>query len=119
MIVKKVRRGVSKLIAPPIKPRWNNGIWEIQSSMIFSDSQMPQSLLLRGKVGLERTIKEKKVFHIYLHPWNLLWYQRLRDDLEIMLKYVAKRRDEGKLDVLTMGELAEYLNSKELVHRQS
>jgi hypothetical protein len=83
--------------------------------MNFSDSQIPQSLLLRGKIGLDRAIKDKKVFHIWLHPWNLLCYDRLREDLEKMLKYVSKRRDEGKIKVMTMNELAEYLNSKEIV----
>jgi hypothetical protein len=72
---------------------------------------MPQSLLFRGKIGLDRAIKEKKVFQIWLHPWNLLSYPRLKGDLEKMLKYVTKRRDEGKLEIMTMGELAKYLNS--------
>jgi len=112
LICKKIEGGISKFITPPIEPRWDNGIWEIQSSMIFFDSQIPQSLLLRFKIGLERTIKDKKVFNIWLHPWNLFCYERLTDDLEKMLKYVSKRRDEGKIDVMTMNEMADFLNNK-------
>lgn len=111
-INKKIELGVSKFIAPPIEPRRDNGIWEIQSSMTFFDSQIQQSLLLRFKIGFERAIKNKTIFHIWLHPWNLLCYERLTDDLEKMLKYVSKRRDEGKIDVMTMNELADYLNSR-------
>jgi peptidoglycan/xylan/chitin deacetylase (PgdA/CDA1 family) len=107
----KIHSGIIKFIAPPVQPRWNNGIWEIQTSMMFCDTQIPQSLILRGKLGLDRTIKEKKIFHIWLHPWNLIYFHRLKDDLEKMLKYISKRRDEGKIEIMTMNDLAEYLNS--------
>jgi hypothetical protein len=114
LVIKKFKRGISKLLAPPpIKPRWDKGIWEIQSSMSFSDTQIPHSLLVRSKVGLDRAIKEKKIFHIWLHPFNLFYYQRLKDDLETLLKYVSKRRDKGQINIMTMNELAEYLNSND------
>jgi peptidoglycan/xylan/chitin deacetylase (PgdA/CDA1 family) len=106
--------GISKIIAPPVEPIWMNGIWEIQSSLFFSDKQIPQSLLLRAKIGVERTIKNKKVFHICFHPWDLLIYDRLRQDLETFLKYICKKMDNRKLTILTMGELADYLDSKKV-----
>jgi hypothetical protein len=115
MIFKKIRGTIKKFIAPPIQPKWMDGIWEVQSSMFFSDIQIPPSLLLRGKIGLERAIKDKKIFHIWLHPWDLFVYNRLRDDLEKMLKYVNRRRAEGKLEIMTMAELAKYLNSDRTV----
>jgi hypothetical protein len=115
LIFEKFKLGISKFIAPRVEPRWDNGIWEIQSSMCFSDLQIPQSLLLRGKIGLDRAIKEKNIFHIWLHPWDLFCYQRLKDDLGKMLKYVSKRRDEGKIEVMTMNDLAEYLNTEEMI----
>ena len=84
--------------------------------MFFCDTQMPASLLLRGKLGLERSISNRKVFHIWLHPWTLLNYEGLKDDLDKFLKYVSKRREKGELEVMTMGELASGLN-KEKSHR--
>jgi len=112
LLINKVGGGVNKLIAPPVEPRWRDGIWEIQSSMFFSELQIPQSLLIRSKFGLDRSIKNRKLFHIWFHPWSLLRNKRLKDDLEQFLKYVNNKRKNGKLEVMTMGELAEYLNSE-------
>ena len=78
--------------------------------MLFSDPQIPQSLLSRAKLGLEKTIRNKRVFNIFLHPWNLLLYKRLESDLETFFKYVSKKRDKGELEVLTMGKFAELLD---------
>lgn len=110
IFIRKFTGGITKIIATPVEPIWADGIWEIQSSMLFSDPQIPQSLLLRAKLGLEKTIKKNKVFNIFLHPWNLLLYRRLESDLEKFFKYVFKKRDKGELQVLTMGKFAELLD---------
>jgi hypothetical protein len=98
------------MIAPPVEPEWEDGIWKIPSSMHFCDPQIEFSVLLRAKLGLYRAIRSKKVFHIWLHPHNLLMYPSLRDDLDKFLAFVAKKRDEEKIDVMTMGEFGEVLN---------
>ncbi|MCK4528757.1 hypothetical protein KAW18_15425 [candidate division WOR-3 bacterium] len=63
-------------------------------------------------MGLYRAIRSKKVFHIFLHPHNLLMYPSLKDDLDRFLGIVAKKRDEGKIEVMTMGGFSEVLNGK-------
>jgi hypothetical protein len=109
-LIRKFNGGIDKMIAPPAEPKWMDGIREIPTSMFFCDPQIKFSVLPRAKLGLYRTIRSKKVFHIFLHPHNLLMYPSLKDDLDRFLAVVAKKRDEGKIEVRTMGEFAEVLN---------
>ena len=111
-LIRKFNGGINKIIAPPTEPKWMNGIWEIPSSMFFCDPQIKFSVLPRAKIGLYRAIKSKKVFHIWLHPHNLLMYPSLKDDLDKLLGIVAKKRDERKIEVMTMGEFVRVLDGK-------
>ncbi|RCV66154.1 Peptidoglycan/xylan/chitin deacetylase [Methanophagales archaeon] len=111
-LVRKFNGGMDKMIAPPAEPKWANGIWEMPASMLFCDPQVKFSVLPRAKIGLYLAIRSKKVFHIYLHPHDLLRYSSLRDDLDKFLAVVAKKRDEGDIEVMTMGKFAEVLNGE-------
>jgi len=108
--IQKASGARDKVLAPPVRPLWQDGIWEIASSMYFCDPQMPFTLVPRARLGLWRTIRSNRVFHIWLHPWSFLLYNSLERDLESFLSLVAKKRDRGELQVMTMGELASYLN---------
>ena len=103
---------IDKAIAPPTEPVWRDGIWEIPSSMFFCDPRMPFSLSLRARLGLERAMRANKVFHIFLHPHNLLAQPSLGKMLDKFLSLVAEKREGGRLQVFTMGGLASYLNEK-------
>ena len=105
--IRKISGAIDKVIAPPTEPEWRDGIWEIPYSMSFCDTQIKFSVLPRAKIGLYRAIRSKKVFHVFLHPHNLLMYSSLKDDLDRFLAVVAKKRDEGKIEVMTMGEVSE------------
>ncbi|MCK4733980.1 MAG: polysaccharide deacetylase family protein [Methanophagales archaeon] len=109
LLIRKFNGGIDKIIAQPAEPKWMDGIWEIPTSVLFCDSQFKFSVLPRAKIGLYRAIRSKKVFHIYLHPHDLLRYSSLKEDLDRFLGIVAKKRDEGKIEVMTMGEFAEVL----------
>ncbi len=102
---------IKKLIAVPVEPAWKDGIWEIPSSMYFSEPRPEWSVLLRARKGLKKAIKNDKVFHICLHPWNILLYDRLIDDINTFLKLVSKYREIDDLMVVTMGQLADILDS--------
>ena len=104
ILIRKFNGGIDKMIAPPTEPKWKDGIWMIPSSMYFCDTQIRFSVLPRAKIGLCRAMQSKKVFHIWLHPHNLLINPSLKDDLDKFLGIVAKKRDEGKIEVMTMGE---------------
>lgn len=106
-LIRKFNGGIDKIIAPPAEPKWMDGIWEIPTSMHFHDPQIKFSVLPRAKLGLHRAIKSKRVFHIYLHPQCLLSYSSLKDDLDKFLGVVSKKRDEKKIEVMTMGTFAE------------
>lgn len=101
---------LSKITAPPTEPIFKDGIWEIPASMYFYDSLFPSLLqstqTLRAKMGLRQAMKQNKVFHVYLHPENLLLQPSLANKLNDFLAYVAEWRDNGDLNVTTMGELA-------------
>lgn len=102
---------------PPVLPRWTEGLWEIPTSMVFSGQTILTNILaLRAKLGINRTIRSNKVFHISLHPWNLL-NSSIAQEFEKILPFVCEKRDKGNLQLATMGELASYLNKKR--HRSS
>ena len=110
IVLKKFKGSVDKIIAPPVEPKWIDGIWEIQSSAHFCDPQTPKSLFFKSKLGLERAISNKKIFHIWFHCWSPLLYKKLEQDLRKFLECISEKRREDKLEVITMGELAEKLN---------
>ena len=110
ILIRKFNGGIDKMIAPPTEPKWMDGIWKIPSSMYFCDPQIKFSVLPRAKIGLYMALISKKVFHIFLHPHNLLLYPSLKDDLDKFLALVSKKRGEGKIEVMTMGEFGEILN---------
>lgn len=112
ILIRKFNGGINKIIAQPAEPMWMNGIWEMPTSMLFCDPQIKFSVLPRAKLGLYQAIRLKKFFHIYLHPHDLLRYSSLKDDLDKFLAVVAKKRAEGKIEVMTMGEFCEVLNRK-------
>lgn len=110
-LIRKFDSAAHTIIGTPASLSYNSGIWETSGS-IFCDPQLPFTIPWRARLGLYRAIQSKEVFHIWLHPWNLLLYKRLKKDLEEFLALVAQKRDEDKLQVMTMGELASYLNQE-------
>jgi hypothetical protein len=111
-LTRKFNGGIDKMIALPVEPKWMGGIWMIPSSMFFCDPQIKYSVRLKAKLGLYRAIRTKKVFHVFLHSHNLLMYPSLKDDLDRFLGIVAKKRDEGKIEVMPMGKFVEALDEK-------
>ena len=108
--IQKFYGGIDKIIASPTEPQRVDGLWEIPSSMVFFDPQLPFSLLPRAKIGLARAIRNHKVFHIFLHDHSLLGQPSLAGILDDFLAAVAQKRDAGVLEVMTMESLANHLN---------
>lgn len=67
---------------------------------------------IKIKRGIDRAVIEKKVFHIWFHPWNLGSSPRMIKLLERVLAYVDKCRNKGLLTVSTIGDLL-FINHKE------
>jgi hypothetical protein len=104
--------GFVDLLKPQLSKAVNrDGIWEISSSGMFGEiPQIPSGLLLRSRLGMQRAINENGIFHIWLHPESLLMEPQLAAHLAQFLKIVSRRRDEGKIQVMTMSDLAYCLN---------
>ena len=109
---RKFRGAIHQIVASPASVLYKGGIWELPSSTGFCSTEVPFPLRWRARLGLCRAIQARKFFHIWLHPWNLLMYERLRGDLEDFLAAVAQKRDRGKIDVMTMGEIATSLGER-------
>jgi len=105
------RRVMNEFIPPPVVPRYEDDIWHIEGSVEFGYPLLPMSELPGARFGLRRAIWSNKVFHVYLHPWSLLLNQGVVRDLDSFLSFAARRRDEGRLEPMTMGGLADCLDS--------
>lgn len=113
LMFRKVGGAVDKIVALSVEPKWMDGIWEIPSSMVLQDPLFHFTLTSRAKVGVNRAIKDNKVFHVYLHPEALLSQPFIGGKLNDLLTFVAKKRNDGKLQVMTMGEFASHLNQND------
>lgn len=109
---RKINGFVDKIVAPPSEIRHVDGIWEVSSSMFFCDPQFKSSIVPRAKIGLNAAMKANKLFHIFLHPHNLLAYPSLIRDLDVFLSYVSKKHSNEQLDIMTMSNLANSLDER-------
>lgn len=112
VVIRNINRIVNKIIARSAEPRWVDGIWEIPTSVFFSDPYLPCSLLPKIRFGILRAIRLKKIVHVFMHPQDLLVDDSLGEKLERLLAIVAQHRDRCRIQVMTMAELATYLNSE-------
>jgi len=92
-------------LALPVDFRWVQDLLEIPSSMVFSGSFPLTCLLpLRGIFGINSAIRSNKIFHVTLHPWNML-FDSIPNEFEKLLRFVSRKRDEGKISVIRMKDL--------------
>ena len=105
-------------IAPPVSiPREiRPGLWDIPGSMVLMERTglrriVPVSARVRkARRGLRRAVQEGAVFHLWFHPFNLAPDRRaMLGALDQILAEVAALRAAGRLDVQTMGQLADAL----------
>jgi hypothetical protein len=73
--------------------------------MCFGYSRIPGATLQRAKLGLNEAIRCSAVFHLFLHPWNLLVKDEFQQ-LSKFLEYVSNKRDRGEIIVAIMADLA-------------
>ena len=107
-------------VTPPVSvPRQvRPGLWDIPGSMLLMERTglrqlVPVSARVRkARRGLRRAIREGAVFHLWFHPFNLAPDRRaMLGALDQILTDVARLRAAGRIDVLTMGQLADQLQA--------
>ncbi len=103
------------LLSPPVhSPINNEGLLNIPASMYFLSSRglrrfIPNRLIVAAaKRGIDRAVKEGKIFHLWTHPEDLVGTSGGRiKSLKEVLSYATMYRKLQILDILTMNTLAE------------
>jgi hypothetical protein len=106
---------VVRAATPPtvLPERTPEGLVNVPGSMIYFPMHgvrrlVPVSRRVRRALrGVDAAVRERRVFHLWFHPTNLADGQEpLFAGLAAILRRVSELRDAGRLDVLSMGELA-------------
>jgi peptidoglycan/xylan/chitin deacetylase (PgdA/CDA1 family) len=103
-----------RIIAPTVRPRWRDTIWEIPSSMKFGDDLVPYTTVFRAKQGIKKAIETGSTFHMFVHPEDALLRPELLDRLEKVLQLVETKAEKKELVPITMGDFAEALARNDL-----
>ncbi len=124
-VSEKVRRGfrlfdVIRAAAPPtvLPEKDETGMWNIAGSAMYFPMHgfrrhIPVSTRVKRTIkGINAAVAKKEIFHFWFHPTNMVdEMEKMFDGLRQILEYVEKMRNERKLEILTMGEVAESLNN--------
>jgi peptidoglycan/xylan/chitin deacetylase (PgdA/CDA1 family) len=92
------------------------GLWNIPGSMMFfpmhgARRHIPPALRVRrAQKGLDRAVREQRIFHLWFHPTNLAdELENMFGALRSVLEQVRALRDSDNLVVLPMGTVIERL----------
>ncbi len=87
------------------------GLWELPGSMMYGFTfgvrrWIPiRARVRKAKQGIERAIRDRKIFHFWFHPETLGYQDReLFEGFEDIYAYADRRRREGALEIVTMQE---------------
>ena len=102
-------------ITPPVSaPGCDKGLYNISASMFYLPMNgfrrlIPISFRIhKAKKGIKKAINDKKVFHLWFHPFNIATNQeKLLYGLEEIFKEVDLNRKNGELETKSMGEVAD------------
>ncbi len=101
----------AKTVMPERHP---SGLINIPDSLLLVSRKGIQKILLPAQAvrkfvwGIRAAAKQKKIFHLWFHPSNFSYDTDTQFDIfENMLKHLARARDEGAIEVMTMGACAE------------
>lgn len=120
--LRRLAHAVDNYLCLPVKattPKKTNGIWSLPGSYFYIHKDgwakfIPISFRVRkAKTGIDSAISNKQIFHLWFHPFNLASDpDGLIYGLEKIFIYFKKMKAEGLIENMTMGEMANYLNSK-------
>jgi peptidoglycan/xylan/chitin deacetylase (PgdA/CDA1 family) len=92
------------------------GLWDLPGNHYFRARRgcrriLPPGTEARiGKRGIDQAVRSGELYHAWFHPYNLQQNpQEMFANLETLFAYAAHMREQGLLDILTMGDYAERL----------
>jgi peptidoglycan/xylan/chitin deacetylase (PgdA/CDA1 family) len=97
--------------------RHGSGVWNVPQTYLFAPAttgrRLPPALWARRpRARLRQAARDRSLFHLWFHPYNVTADpERALAALEVVCREAARLRDAGRLDVLTMGALADRLDS--------
>lgn len=114
-------------ISPPVSnPEYEQGLYNIPGSMLYRSMDGIRSLLpvgskvYKAKKGINKAIRDKKVFHLWFHPYNIATNpERLLYGLEEIFKEVQRRRENGELETKSMDEMSMELKAGGITNESS
>jgi hypothetical protein len=95
--------------------RSDGGVWNIPQTFLFAPAthrrRLPVALWARIPIRrLHQAARRRSLFHLWFHPSNITAHpERGLRTLDRVCAEAARLRNQGRLDVLTMGQLAERL----------
>lgn len=108
---------VMPLAGSAVRPvRDPSGVWNLPQTYLFAPAtartHLPPALWARAPIGrLRQAARTRSLFHLWFHPYNITADpDRALDALDRIGQAAARLRDAGKLDVLTMSQLADRLD---------
>lgn len=92
------------------------GVWNVPQTYLFDPaaSRRPAALWARRPVArLHQAARQRSLFHLWFHPHNVAAAPgRALGALERVCAEAARLRGAGRLEVLTMGDLARHLDGQ-------
>jgi peptidoglycan/xylan/chitin deacetylase (PgdA/CDA1 family) len=94
------------------------GVWNIPQTFLFAPAthlhRLPTALWARVPIRrMRQAARRGSLFHLWLHPYNITADPpRALDAFDRVCAEAARLRSRGRLDVLTMGDLAERLGAQ-------
>jgi hypothetical protein len=101
----------------PVLPVWHEaGIWEIPGSMLYTPSHGLRRVLPararvhRARKGLRAAAAQKKIFHLWFHPTDVVVRKEaMLDGLRQILEYASELREAGRLSILPMSGITDLM----------
>ncbi len=116
-------------LTPPVVSTWKereSGLVAIPASFLFRyahglSSWIPAKMrVIKAKKGLEKAARENKMFHLWFHPIHFAWKgESLFRELEEILKFASQLRDEGRMEIQNMSQVAQSYVSVDNVNDKS
>lgn len=111
---------VLPLAGSAVQPaRHDSGLWNIPQTYLFAPvtarRRLPPAVWARRPIGrLRQAARHRSLFHLWFHPYNVTANpDRAVASLTAICRAAAQLRDRGRLDVVTMGSLADRLSAQD------